>query len=216
MELAAIVPIKEYSKAKSRLAKILPLDVRIELSKAMLKDVILALNSNCEIKNIIVVTPNKNVDDVIALSKKVKILHDEGIGQVFALKKALNYTLKIYNPDAILIAVADLPSIRPQDISKMIYLIQTYHSIVLAPSTDGGTNVMIQYPPAIIDLKYGPMSFKKHVEEAYRKKVFFRIYFSETTSIDLDTLDDLRQVMRIHVSYNTREVIKKIKEAYTI
>ncbi len=216
MEITAIVPIKEFSKAKSRLAKILPLNVRIELSKAMLKDVILALASNCEIKNIVIITPNKDVDDVVTISKKVRILHDEGIGQVFALKKALNYTLEMYNPDAILIAVADLPSIRPQDVSKMIHLIQTYHSIVLAPSTDGGTNVMIQYPPAIIDLKYGPMSFKKHVEEAYRKKVFLQIYFSETTSIDLDTLDDLKQVMKIHVSYNTREILRKIKEVYTI
>lgn len=216
MEITAIVPIKEFSKAKSRLAKILPLNVRVELSKAMLKDVVLALASNCEIKNIVVITPNKDVDDVVIISKKVRVLHDNGIGQIFALEKALNYTLKTYNPDAVLIAVADLPSIRPQDISKMIRLIQAYRSIVLAPSTDGGTNVMIQHPPAIIDLKYGPMSFKKHMEEVYRKKVFLQVYFSETTSIDLDTPDDLKHVLRIRTSYNTREILRKIKEVYTI
>ena len=214
MEIVAIVPVKEFSKAKTRLAKVLSREARIELSKAMLKDVILALASNCEVKQIIITTPNKDMNEITALSSKIKVLHDNGVGQLPALRKSLNYVLNMFNPNAILITVADLPSIKPWDISHVIHLAQTYNSVVLAPSADGGTNIMIQHPPAIINLKYGPMSFRKHVEEARKKKIFVKTYLSETTLIDLDTPEDLKQVVNSNTSYNTSEVLKKLRKEH--
>lgn len=196
MNVVAIIPVKEFKKSKTRLSKLFTANLRVKLVKEMLKNVLFALIPSVEIKNIIVVTPNKQIAFIRDLDRRIRILHDNGAGQIPALEKAISYALKLFKPDAILIAVADMPLIRPWDVYIMLEMAREHQTVVLAPSYDGGTNVMIQNPPQIIGLKYGPKSFLKHLEEAYHRKIKVRMYFSETSSIDLDAPEDVYYLMK--------------------
>jgi len=191
MNLTAIVPIKEFDKAKSRLSSILPHHLRKELVKNMLKDVLRALTNANEVKDVIIVTPSKEIHNVTSLFSKVHIVYDEGKGQIPAVMKAMQFALDFIKPDAILLTVADIPLIRPQDINEAAKLAKPYNTIVLAPSIDGGTNIMVQHPPRLIELMYGENSFYKHLKLARSKNINVRIYRSNTVILDVTDINDL-------------------------
>jgi len=210
MKTVAIIPVKDLSRAKSRLSKYLPLNLRRELTIAMFNDVLSTLTLCNSIQHVIVVTPSDEVKDVARAFKKIAIVRDEGVGQIPAVMKAIDYAINVLNPETILLTVADVPLIRPWNVEEVIRLAKSYNTVVLAPSVDGGTNVMVQHPPLIVRLMYGKSSFYKHLEEARGKKITVRTYYSLETSIDVDTIDDMRSVLRVCAGTNSYHRYKQI------
>lgn len=69
--------------------------------------------------------------------------------------------------DKVLIIPADVPLVLKCDIHTLINKGKEY-DIVIAPSKGGGTNALLLEPKAI-PLRFGELSFFKHIEEAKKE-----------------------------------------------
>ena len=65
---------------------------------------------------------------------------------------------------------------------------------IIVPSKGGGTNALI-IKPLSIDMKFGGFSFKKHIEEAEKKKLAPLVHDSFYMALDVNTTEDLGEIM---------------------
>lgn len=210
--ISAIVPLKSLRASKSRLSSHLNVEERLELTLAMFKDVITTFSRCKAINNIIVVTPEGEISKYCSFPHKVDVIYDYGKGQIPAVEMAVNYTIRRYSPHILLIAVADMPLAKPKHIYEILELAQKENTIVLAPSMDGGTNILAENPPKTIKLMYGKNSFKKHVEYARRLGFNVAVYETLETGLDVDTLMDVKVLIRLCKNGYTYNVIAKLKD----
>jgi 2-phospho-L-lactate guanylyltransferase (CobY/MobA/RfbA family) len=70
-------------------------------------------------------------------------------------------------------------------------------SVVISPSMDGGTNALMLKPPNVIKTCFGPRSFEKHINEASKKGIPIRVYRSPRISLDIDSVQDLKTLLKV-------------------
>ncbi len=196
MKVSAIIPVKNPSTSKMRLSSFLSSFERERLTLEMLKDIIYALSSCKLVSNIVIVSPGDEIKRADYV-KNVFFVKDKGEGQIKAVRKGLRYATDVLNSEAVIVIVADAPLVKPSEICKIVKLGSMWRTVVLVPSSDGGTNIIFQHPPNIIPLRYGRNSFRKHLEEAVKRKLNVIVYSSSTTSLDVDVLEDLKQVLTL-------------------
>jgi len=198
MRIAAIVPVKNPSTAKLRLSKVLTQSSREKLTIEMLKDIVVSITS-CKLINyvVIVTSGEERVSMVKEYGKNIFLIRDEGRGQIDAVMKGISFAQEILQADMVVILVADAPLIRPWDLYEIVRKGQVWSSVVLVPSDDGGTNVILQNPPKNIPLRYGKDSFQKHLDECEIRKLKCLIYSSESTSLDIDIPNDIERLKQL-------------------
>ena len=198
MRIAAIVPVKNPTTAKLRLSKILTQSSREKLTIEMLKDIIVSITS-CKLINYIVIVTfgEEKVSIVKEYGKNIFLIRDKGKGQIDAVMKGICFAQETLQADIVVLLVADAPLIRPWDLYEITRKGQIWGSVVLAPSDDGGTNVILQNPPKNIPLRYGENSFQKHLDECKIRKLKCLIYSSESTSLDIDIPKDLERLKQL-------------------
>jgi len=191
LQTFVIIPAKRLDRAKSRLSTLLKPAERRELSLAMLRHVIQASLNAKSVCRVVVVSP-----DYLIL-REAKRLGAEVIEDVSdlnaAVTKAMSWCAK-RGATATLTIPSDLPLLQPKDLDNMVTLLQGRRGIVLCPSTDRGTNALLCSPPNIIEPRFGPRSFYKHINEAHRQGLPYLTYHSSSLSFDVDTPLDLKRL----------------------
>ena len=98
---------------------------------------------------------------------------------------------------------SDIPLIGKTNIKLLIDQAKNLDFIIV-PSKGGGTNALI-IKPLSIDMKFGGFSFKKHIEEAEKKKLVPLVHDSFYMALDVNTTEDLGEIMlrpwRNHASW---------------
>ena len=191
MSLWAIIPIKPLRRGKSRLSCVLTEQERESLNHDLLIRSINCLNQVKEIDQIVVVSP-----DPAALSfsrefgvRTIQENRNTNINN--ALRKA-TLAAKAFSASKILIIPADLPFMMPEDLTEMINKSKSSPEIIISPDRKMyGTNALLINPTGILDYDFGQWSFKKHIEQAERKKIRVEIYNNERIGFDLDLPEDL-------------------------
>ncbi len=80
----------------------------------------------------------------------------------------------------------------PSDLTELISKSRAAPEIIISPDRKlYGTNAIFISPPGILDYDFGQWSFKKHIEQAERKKIGVQIYNNERLGFDLDLPEDL-------------------------
>lgn len=202
MSTVAIVPVKTLADAKRRLARHLTLQERRLLVLAMLEDVLNAIESSNAFQEIIVVSPDKTV--IAAATKHgSKSLLQTGPGLNTGVLQATNQAI---NAGATVTTniLADIPLIQPQDFDEILRIGSDAPRVILSPSFDGGTNIMLRSPPNIIDHMYGRWSFTRHLRFAQKKQVSTYAVSNARSSFDIDTIDDLTNILRLDPVGGTR------------
>ena len=111
----------------------------------------------------------------------------------------------------MLILPADIPLVSPKDINKIVALgSDKAFAVVLCPSQNGGTNALFKKPPNLIRACFGPNSFRKHVQEACKKQVNVRFYYSVGTATDIDSVEDLKKLNEIENNTVSKQVLEQI------
>jgi len=202
MSLWAVVPVKPLRRGKSRLAGILSTKDREYLNEQLLKRTITSLKPVKEIDEIIVISYDPAA---LSLSRKfgIRTLQENRNTNINnALRKA-TMAAKGFHASKILIVPADLPLISSEDIENMLNLQARAPEIIIAPDRRmDGTNALLINPIGILDYDFGIWSFRKHVEQAERKKIRVEIYDNENLAFDLDIPEDLEYLKNLDVSKN--------------
>ena len=209
MRTAAIVPFKCFTRAKRRL-RVHYSDEQVErLGRAMLGDVLEALSRTSTLDRVTVLTDDEAVADVARDAGAAVRLEapDPGLNPAI---DAAEQDLLASKLDASLVVLGDLPLLQPPDVEKVVLAGQE-HSLVIVPSTDGGTALLLRRPPACISSHFGPNSTALHIAaaEAAGLKPLVMTELGEEVALDLDTPEDARQVLSSPRPSRTRELLRE-------
>ncbi len=199
-KIYAIIPVSQFSNAKTRLSPFLSPEERENLLKAMLKDIANALKPIVD--KIIIISKDDEVltyarelelttliEEDHEKTKNLKVSDNSGLN--LALKQAMKWSRT--KTRKVIILPSDIPLIGKTNIKLLIDYSKKLDFIIV-PSKGGGTNTLITKPLAI-DMKFGEFSFKKHIEEAEKKKLNPMIHDSFYIALDLNTTEDLGEIM---------------------
>lgn len=201
----AIIPVSRFSHAKTRLSPTLTPIEREGLLKAMLTDVTFALKSLVD--DVVVVSSDEDVLD-FAYDLGVKILQEKGDMDLNgALKQAVEWCHQ--KCSKIIITPSDIPLLGHANPKKLIEDSEKY-DMVIAPAKGGGTNAIV-FKAGSIDLKFGDCSFFEHISEAEHNGLSFKVYDSFYLSLDVNTAEDLGEIILHGQGTHTQDYLKKLK-----
>lgn len=186
-----IVPVKDLSRAKERLASILPQDVRTALAYAMLEDVLTAVKGSRLLERRFIVTMDAKAME-IARGYGIEIIEEtEQSGESSSVDRASIICMQ-KGASSVLVIPGDAPLITSSDIDSVLEREADSPSTVMVPARDRlGTNAILRKPPDAFPSRFGHDSFTKHIDEAQKRNVNVETFENERIALDIDHPDDL-------------------------
>jgi len=207
MKIFAIVPIKKFENAKTRLSSVLGTDDRTHLSLLMLQDTLQTLSVVQSLTQVITVSADKRVEEIALKYGATFLLEEKERGVNSAIVLADNYCIK-EAADATMVIPHDLPLLDPIDISKACKLAENEsRCIVICPSFRyDGTNILLRKPPLIIATFYDADSYNAHIKIATRLGIPVKRLFSKGLMHDIDTPEDATEIIKEETSVSSRSL----------
>jgi len=163
---ALLIPIKDPSNAKTRLAEFLSPDERRRLAWAMFEDVCRAVRSAHEPDCVVMVT---SYAPAIERARELEwdvLIEESQVSESASIDWASGL-LAERDFDTVMRLPADLPLVRGADIDALLSIKLDSPGALLVPSREGtGTNAIIRTPPALFPSRFGPNSLALHKAEA--------------------------------------------------
>jgi 2-phospho-L-lactate guanylyltransferase len=182
-----IIPAKPLDESKTRLAAVLPLAERVDLSRRLLQRTIHLARQVGEV----VVISRDAVVRKLAKQAGAWALVEGGQELNSALQQASDWVVA-QGGQAILVLPGDLPLLQLSDLTDIVAAGQSLPTIVIGPSQRlDGTNALFLRPPRLIEFAFGPGSFAKHQQAARAIGIEPIIYRTSTVALDLDLPEDL-------------------------
>ena len=195
------VPVKSLSRAKTRLSPALTGLERGALTLAMLEDVLDAALSVPGWATW-VVSPDE-VALEIAAGRGARPIAEAKPPLANAIRQVEAKT-KEEGANALAILPADVPLVTVDTLHEAL---RTLGAVVLARSADGsGTSLLLRRPPRAIPARFGPDSFRRHVELAQARGLPVSIVERRELSFDVDRPDDILTLLADGRRGRTREV----------
>lgn len=204
-EIYAIIPVSKFSNAKTRLSPFLELKERENLLKAMLKDVTKSLKPIVD--EIVIISADKEVLEYANELEVLTLVENEGLNLNTAIEQAMDWCR--HKTKKVFIVPSDIPLISKVNIDALIESAKSI-DFIISPSKGGGTNGLI-IKPLSIDMKFGSFSFKNHVKEAAKNDFEPVIYDSFYMSLDVNTAEDLGEIMIHGSGSQTQSYLKSLK-----
>ena len=204
-DIYAIIPVSKFKNAKTRLSPFLTEEEREDLLKAMLHDVTDILKKHVD--KIFIISRD---EDVLSYAEKLNldtIMEDENSNLNKALKQAMKYCKG--KAKKVIIVPSDVPLIGKTNVQMLIDASKSLDFIIV-PSKGGGTNMIIMKPMAI-HTRFEGFSYKEHVQSAERKKLNPQVHDSFFMALDVNTSEDLGEIMIHGEKTHTRKYLKELK-----
>lgn len=184
-----LVPVKDTSTAKQRLAGRLDPPARTGLARAMLGDVLAPL-SQYGLQKVALVTSDPFAIE-LAHSYGFEVIRDDAnAGETDAIAMATAACLARGVED-VLVIPGDIPLIEADDVHS-IYESAPTRGSVLVPSRDQrGTNAALRRPAALFGLRFGNDSFLPHLAAATNASASCVVLSLPRIALDIDTPEDL-------------------------
>lgn len=193
MQVAAVIPVKTFSRAKTRLG--LPQEKTEELCKAMLEKV-LSATSRCDlIHKTLVVTKDEAALNIAKRYNAIEIADGSENGVNHAVALAEKYMLE-HGFDTSIVLPQDIPLIRPEDIALLMSFQKRPQSMIVVPSRKfDGTNALVRNPVNVVETHYDEDSYKIHLTTAKSRNIHTSFALISRIMWDVDDMSDLRFVL---------------------
>lgn len=204
-DIYAIIPVSKFKNAKTRLSPFLSEEEREKLLKVMLQDVTDTLKKHVD--KIFIISRD---EDVLSYAESLNlntILEDDNSNLNKALKQAMKYCKG--KAKKVIIVPSDIPLIGKTNLKMLIDASKSLDFIIV-PSKGGGTNLIIMKPLAI-HTRFEGFSYKEHVNAAERKKLNPQVHDSFFMALDVNTAQDLGEIMIHGEKTHTRKYLKELK-----
>ena len=202
---AIVLPVKSLDDAKGRLSPVLSAIERAALTLAMLEDV-LDVTLDMPGWATWVVSPDETVLEVAA-GRGAEPITEEHPPLSSALHQAEQEALD-RGLGALAVLLPDTPLLTPVTLTRALH---TLGPVVLGPSLDGsGTNLLLRRPPGTIASRFGPDSYRRHLQTAAEAEVPVSVVEHRDLGFDLDHPDDILTVLKARRPGRTREVLREL------
>lgn len=194
MKVVAVLVIRGFVGAKSRLAPVLDATERAALARAMFEDVFAAVRGS-KVDEIVVVSPDEEALHAARRKGATCVPEATPQGMNAAFQRSLEYCVGI-GADVLVCVPCDIPLLEARDLREVIHRAASGPRVVLSPSTgSAGTSLLVLNPPDAIPFHFEEDSHLLHVQEAERRKIPVAIYDAPSVSLDVDELEDLTMLL---------------------
>ncbi|MFI6867242.1 2-phospho-L-lactate guanylyltransferase [Nocardia sp. NPDC050406] len=207
----AVIAVKSLGLAKSRLADRLPPHDRPHLVLAMLADTVVAATATPEVESVTVVTPDPRVSDLVhGLGARVipePTAPDHRTGLNSALAAAARAVRDTHGPVELLALQADLPALRPDELSGMLATAPARgRSVVVDHEGTGTVALLVRDGSAPLNPLFGTDSARRHIAAGAVELLGDWPGLRQ----DVDTADDLTRAVALGVGVNTRALLREL------
>ena len=209
--IRAIVPVKRFSTAKSRLATVLNAIERAELAQLMFEDVLDALELCKEfLAGVIVVTSDESAA-ALARSRGAMVVSDAADNGINAAVRLAIHRIDRSGDDGVIIVPSDIPQLSLDGIFKAVTAISAPRTLAVVPATeDGGTNLLACRPADVVPLRFGPHSFDRHCSAALRAGITPHVLAIPELGLDIDRPENLRAFLSLKSQTRTHAFLSAI------
>ncbi|MGA7695925.1 MAG: 2-phospho-L-lactate guanylyltransferase [Candidatus Sulfotelmatobacter sp.] len=203
-----LVPVKNLSAAKQRLAAVLDQPARTELAQTMLHDVVAALAAWRRRLACSLVTSDPFALG-LAREYDFEIIPDPANpGETGAIEMATNLCVT-RGIDSTLVIPADIPLIQASELDEILAHAPE-EGTVLAPAADGrGTNAAFRRPANLFPLRFGNDSFKPHLASAQATGKPCVVLQLPRVALDVDNPEDLQQLLAHPGETRTQSLLRQ-------
>jgi 2-phospho-L-lactate guanylyltransferase len=192
-ELVFVVPIKDVSGAKQRLASLMPQALRSELALRLLHRTLGDLARFAPEVDRLLVSDSPAMAAVAEAYGAAFLLEPEAAGETAAVERATRWSIdRGYRSQAVI--PADMAELSEEDVRALIAAVPPGPgpSVVLCPAVgDDGTNAILAMPPDAIPYRFGARSFEGYRAAAAARGVECRVLRLPSFVLDLDTPEDV-------------------------
>jgi 2-phospho-L-lactate guanylyltransferase len=204
-----LVPVKEMSSAKQRLASVLTQEQRTTLARTMLKDICAAL-SEVKPRPVIALVSNDAFGAGLGRHYGFDIIVDnDNLGESEAIAMA-TVEAQRRGAEFTMVLPGDIPLLRASEVEAVLAKMPEQGS-VLVPAADGrGTNAVLRRPAALFPLRFGNDSFQPHHAAALasgKPCVVLDNADLPGIALDIDRPADLAQLLGFPMQTQTQKLL---------
>jgi len=191
-----LIPVKNSSSAKQRLASILDQPARTQLAQAMLHDVVSAL-AEWRARPAAALVTNDPFAIKLAHEYNFEVIPDPtNPGETGAIEMATRLCEQ-RGLEFSLVIPADIPLIQAWEFEEILKQAPR-EGTVLVPAADGrGTNAAFRRPAGLFPLRFGNDSFKPHLASAQATGKPCIVLRSPGIAVDVDNPADLKRLLAL-------------------
>ena len=211
MKTCAIIPIKSFSKAKTRL-KLSSEKTQI-LCNVMFEEVLQTVADSACIEKIILVSKE---EEVFRIGKKfncIEICDDDESG----VNNAVSLADPWISNNGFLRSVVfpqDIPFMTTQDIDSLFNFCKNERSVVLVPSRHfDGTNALVRTPNDIMKTRYDEGSYAFQFKSAMMNTSHYSLALIQRIMLDIDSYEDVDFVIQKNIKPS---ICQKLKEIFQL
>jgi 2-phospho-L-lactate/phosphoenolpyruvate guanylyltransferase len=191
--IVAVLPVKSPRIAKQRLIGFLDAAQREELARLLYKQTLTTLCQATGIDRIAVATSDADVADYARTSGVLVFEEHEQISHSASADAACLRAAELGATTVLLVPI-DVPLVTPEDFSRLAASARP--GLIVVPSADGtGTNALVRTPPAVMESRFGPGSFRAHMDQARAKGIPAEALRLPGLMFDIDTREDLAELL---------------------
>jgi len=207
----ALVPVKALAWGKSRLSALLSEEARQAVSRAMLTDVLTSLQRSSQVEKFAAVSSDATLLSLAREFGAYAIDEGQPRGLSGAVLLGTEFCVR-QGATALLVLLADLPLVEPADIDFLFHQSKEIgEGVILATCREGeGTNALLRVPPLVIPPCFGGPSLAAHRAAAQREGVPFRAVDAPHIAFDIDSVEDVRQLMMRPSQTRTYRVLQEL------
>lgn len=197
----AVVPVKGFAAAKSRLGTLLGPTHRARLARAMAADVITALKASNAADRLCMLSNSSDTRGAAA-ALDIPWLDEADLTALPGLNAGIAGVAQLAAREgatALLVIHADMPLLTAHDIRHVVSTWQSLDGdqrVVMVRAFDGGTNLLLVERPEAFTYHYGPDSHAQHTRECIRRGCTTATVELPSTALDVDTPDDFKRLVR--------------------
>lgn len=211
MKTAAIIPVKTFLQAKTRLG--ISLEQKEKICEIMLEEILHTLSISPQIDKIIIVTKEKKALDISKKFDVIPIIDNKESGVNNAVALADKYLLE-NRFEASIVFPQDIPYIKTQDIDFMLKFKTASDFAIIVPSRRfDGTNALVRMPINLMKTHYDEDSYKIHMRMAKKITRDVSLVFVKRIMLDVDNMEDLKFLLSQNEKPHVAKKIQSVLES---
>ena len=206
----ALVPIKPFATAKTRLEGLLTRPECARLAEEMARDVLRALYAAPDISGIALLSTEPKLAALaegVTAGKTTRLYAEQDGEDYRAALGRVAADLAAHGARHLLVLPADLPTLSSGDVQQLLEGHPGGVTVCRA-AMDGGTNGLLLSPPTVIPFLYGTDSAERHLAAASAAGVAARTADLTAFARDVDSPDDVHWLLGQRVACATLAWLK--------
>lgn len=195
MKATAILPVKRFGAAKSRLAAGIDDERRAALAAAMLMDTLEAIGAARTIERTIVVTAEPRAAKIAAMTG-AEVVADRADESHSEAALAGIAAAEARGAGCVALLPIDCPLLEPRELDRLLTGVPERYVAVVPDRHGTGTNALVLAPPGAIEPAFGEGSCARHVAAAREAGVPYGVEELPSLGLDLDTPADVIALTR--------------------